>query len=185
MYVGRHERAGVRNPPWGQAPRLNLCPKILGDVEVDESAWGKMIDSIEWQALTLSWFGAANDSLTKDALQLFDQRRKVALNDRPQNVEVDDIVSMNDPMACSNDLGPRDFLSGSTPVLTHAARGFTDDLNEPDQRQVQHAILIEITTVPATGHLDRFAGVVLHVTQPHGVIMPRHTRPLLRQAPRA
>jgi hypothetical protein len=74
----------------------------------------------------------------KDCLQLFNQRRKVLLNDIPQDIQIHGVIAVDQPIAQPNDFGPGYLPMSLLTSLRNPRRGLPDDLD--DTRQARQSI---------------------------------------------
>ncbi len=102
------------------------------------------------------------------------QLREVDRDDLPENIEIECIVAMDQPIAQTNDL-----LQGNRGILLSDLRRdavgcFSDDFQEPHQREVQEAIRVEISarSLPCQG--NRLFRVIEHVTEAQGNVTSGH-----------
>jgi len=91
-----------------------------------------------------------------------------------KQIKVYAVVTMHNPVAHPDDLTPRDFQASFLPVLGDSVGCFADNLDQPHQREVEHAIRVNVGSAPAHSHFYRFRGVVEHVAKADFVLMPRH-----------
>ena len=84
-------------------------------------------------------------------------------DDFPENVEIDVVVAVYEPVAQGDNLHPRN--AGVLGALSgrDTARRFADDLQQPHQRKVERTVGVQICASFALRHLRRFARGVEHV----------------------
>ena len=89
---------------------------------------------------------------------------------------VDGIIAMDEPMPHAHDRQPR-YLRMSLPLVPGNPRcGFTDDLDQPDEAQLEEPVAFEIGPLFAPSQFDCLPGMVEHMQEAKTVITPRHSR---------
>jgi hypothetical protein len=79
-------------------------------------------------------------SALQGLLDLWDQNREIRGDDFPEDVEVDEVVTVDQPIAGAHDLAPRDRWLAILKPFRHPACSFSDDLDEPRQRKLKKSI---------------------------------------------
>jgi hypothetical protein len=59
-------------------------------------------------------------------------------------VEINEVVPVDQPVAGADCLSPGQLRVAGLKLRRHSARGLTDDLHEPGQRQLKEAVVVEI-----------------------------------------
>jgi hypothetical protein len=77
------------------------------------------------------------------------ERRQINCDNLPEDIKIDRVVAVNEPVAQPYDLGPGDPGSLGPIFLGNAAGSFSDDLEQPDQRQLQQPVTVQILPGPA------------------------------------
>jgi hypothetical protein len=103
---------------------------------LDFAAHGQAVgDAGAFHWLTLSIF---------NSLELSYEHRQVICQDFPENIHINGIVAMNQPMTKTDNLRPGNgggFLSG---VNGNLAGRLADNFQEPDQGQTENPVCIEV-----------------------------------------
>src|SRR5712692_7513222 len=68
------------------------------------------------------------------------KRRQIVAYDVPQDVEINGIVTVNQPIAQTHDYGPRNVGMAEAFFGGYPACRFADDLKQPDKGKVQLAV---------------------------------------------
>src|SRR5713226_4307505 len=105
------------------------------------------------------------------------KRRQIVAYDVPKDVEVNGIVTVNQPNAQTHDFGPRNVGMAEAFFGGYAACRFADDLKQPDKGKVQLAVTVEFASSSPGGHCHCLLGVIQHVAQAYVAFMARHTEP--------
>ena len=103
--------------------------------------------------------------------------------DLPQNIEVDALVSMNQPVAQAHDLRPRNIRMHCLPFGCDAAGGLAGNLQQADQREVEHPVRFQAGPAPPACHGDSFFCMLQHMNEPELILMERHRQERLRRPP--
>ena len=116
--------------------------------------------------------------------ELRHQRRQIGRHNGPHDVVVDIVLPVNEPVPQSHDGRPR--VSGRRARSSTETRGggLANDLEQADDRQGQHTIGIQVPARPTVHQRQQLARVIAHLAKAHRRIMPRHTGPAPRPAPR-
>lgn len=69
-------------------------------------------------------------------LQLGNQRREIVGDDLPEDVEVDVVVAVNQPVAQADNLRPQDAGIPHPLRRRHATGRFANDFEQPDEREI-------------------------------------------------
>ena len=69
--------------------------------------------------------------------KLWDQLREVRGNDLPEDVEVDEVIPVDQPIARPDGLSPGQTRVPTRQFLRHSAGRLADDLHEPSQGELQ------------------------------------------------
>jgi len=101
----------------------------------------------------------------------------------PENVEIDGVISVNQPIAQTDYLRPRYRRMTSPCAWRYAAGSLTDNLKQTNQREVKFSVPVEVSPSLATYHLACLSGMLQHVTESYNVLMARHTAPPIQPAP--
>src|SRR6266849_7763708 len=142
---------------------------------------------VEWHGLFLApraWRGPTRyvfiprcRGLCERILKRRYKRRQIVAYDVPQDVEVNGIVTVNQPIAQTHDFGPRNVGMAEAFFGGYAACRFADDLKQPDKGKVQLAVTVEVAASSPGGHCHCLLGVIQHVAQAYVAFMARHTEP--------
>ena len=119
----------------------------------------------------------SNTGSGENSLQFGDEGWKVLLDDGPQNIQVDLVIGMDKAVAQVHDIAPGNGRKGPALRLRDSRSGLADDFQEPDERQIELAVRVEIFAPAPVGHLDGFARVIEHLPKAHRRVMPCHTPP--------
>src|ERR1700722_1032186 len=122
-----------------------------------------------------SWFGRRND-----VCERADKRWQVSGQNLPKDVQVDRVVTVNQPIAQSANLVPGDLRVLLPSLRRYAVGRLSEDLTELNEGQAQHSILIEVRAHPLLNQVGGFPRVIEHLLEADGVIMTRHRASPLR-----
>jgi hypothetical protein len=93
-----------------------------------------------WRGPTRYVFIPRCRGLCERILKRRSKRRQIVAYDVPQDVEVNGIVTVNQPIAQTHDFGPRNVGMAEPFFGGYAACRFADDLKQPDKGKVQLAV---------------------------------------------
>lgn len=88
-------------------------------------------------------------------------------DDLPDDIEVHIQVTVDQPVARSGDLLPRDLRIAATGLPSDVLRCLPDDLQKPNHCQHQLLVGIEIRPRAAPRERDRLTGGITHVAEPY------------------
>ena len=83
------------------------------------------------------------------AMILFDrqtayERGEVGVHDAPQDVHIDGIVAVYEPVSQANDFRPRNGWMSGACLGGDSRRGLAHDFKQPDEGEAQNAVRAEI-----------------------------------------
>ena len=79
--------------------------------------------------------------------KLCNQSWKIIFHDVPKDVEIDNVVPVDQAVSQANDVGPRNVRITIAGFRGKSGRRFANDFQQPDQRQVQQTIAVEVRAV--------------------------------------
>lgn len=89
-----------------------------------------------------------------------DQNGQLLVDDLPDDVVVHRVVPVHNAITSANDVLPRDFVIPGAPLSRDAVRSLADDLEDPRDGELSHAISVEVGSRPAANHEHGFARMV-------------------------
>ena len=75
---------------------------------------------------------------------MLDERRQLVAHNPPQDVEIHAVVSVDQPVARADDLGPGDLWMGLLHGRPDSFGRFADDLHQPNQREIELPVTVKV-----------------------------------------
>ena len=124
------------------------------------------------------WFFAENRG------QLHNQWRNIFLQCVPEHIHIQHFISVHDSVPHADRAPPGNFGMPIAGLLGHPGRGFADDFHKMEQGKLQDAGIAQSFNTLTRRMGLRFQGMLQHMAQVDGVVMPRHRWFVLLEAPR-
>lgn len=114
----------------------------------------------------------------KDSPDLRKQRRRGVYGRRPEDVEVDIEIGMDQTVTHSDDYRPRNFWMSATGLGGQFAHRLADDLQCMNEGEDQHLVSIEVFATAAVHETSDQIEGIRDVAQPNAVFRPQIAAPL-------